>query len=39
MAYAYLEYFEANAIRIAAEDGQTHYVVAMITKWPCKADQ
>jgi hypothetical protein len=39
MAYAYLEYFEANSFRVAAEDGQTNYTIAMIVKWPCKADK
>lgn len=38
MAYAYLEYFEAHSRRIAAEDGQTNYTIAMIFKWPCTAE-
>lgn len=35
MAYAYLDFFEASASRIAGEDGRAAYIAAMVSKWPC----
>jgi hypothetical protein len=35
MAAVYLDFYEMNGPRLAANDGATVYVSAMILKWPC----
>ena len=36
MAYAFIDFFEANAAAIADRPGNEAFVAAMIFKWPCQ---
>ena len=35
MAYTYIEFFETRSATLADKPGNTAYVLAMISKWPC----
>lgn len=36
MAYAFLEYVEANPLFLTKSDGRATFIIAMARKWPCQ---